>query len=77
MTEFRSLRAPSISIFYFKYPRVQQIWWSSPLSGPKRFEYTEDGNLWFATQNGLSLVPLLAEELSHVLKTNIELKINE
>ena len=55
----------------------QQIWWSSPLSGPKRFEYTADGNLWFATQNGLSLVPLLAQELSHVLQTDIELEVEE
>lgn len=53
----------------------QQIWWSSPLSGPKRFEYAEDGGLWFATQNGLSLVPLLAQELSHVLKTEITLDV--
>ena len=54
----------------------RQIWWSSPLSGPKRFEYTEDGNLWFATQNGLSLVPLLAQELSHVMKTDIHLNVD-
>lgn len=55
----------------------RQIWWSSPLSGPKRFEYAEDGNLWFCTQNGLSLVPLLAQELSHVLKTHVELSVKD
>ena len=55
----------------------RQIWWSSPLSGPKRFEYDDsDGKpLWFATQNGLSLVPMLSQELSHVLKAEIELNV--
>jgi frataxin len=51
----------------------QQIWWSSPLSGPKRFEYAD--GLWFATQTGLALVPLLSQELSHVLKTPVELEV--
>ena len=55
----------------------RQIWWSSPLSGPMRFEYAADGKLWFATQNGLSLVPLLSQELSHVLKTEIELQLED
>jgi hypothetical protein len=44
-----------------------------------RFEYDDtsgqDTGLWYATKNGLTLVPLLAQELSHVLKTEIELDL--
>lgn len=42
----------------------RQIWWSSPLSGPKRFEH--DSGLWYATKDGLNLGSSLAEELQHV-----------
>jgi frataxin len=38
-----------------------QLWWSSPLSGPKRFEYQDE--CWCATQNGLALGPLLVQEV--------------
>lgn len=44
----------------------RQIWWSSPLSGPKRFEHLD--NVWCSTKDGLLLGPLLSQELSHVLK---------
>jgi frataxin len=42
----------------------RQIWWSSPLSGPKRFEFLEGA--WCSTKDGLALGPLLAQELRHV-----------
>ena len=42
----------------------RQIWWSSPLSGPKRFEYLEGA--WCSTKDGLTLGPLLVQELRHV-----------
>ena len=42
----------------------RQLWWSSPLSGPKRFEY--DNGLWYATKDGLNLGSSLTEELHHV-----------
>jgi frataxin len=42
----------------------RQIWWSSPLSGPKRFEYIEGA--WCSTKDGLTLGPLLVQELRHV-----------
>lgn len=77
----------SLSIDFNLSILLQQIWWSSPLSGPKRFEYDDsmddsndkgdtDGHVWFCTQTGLSLVPLLAQELSHVLKTEITLEVD-
>lgn len=44
----------------------QQLWWSSPLSGPKRFEYDDSDHIWFSTKDGLSLGPFLKQELRHV-----------
>lgn len=48
----------------------RQIWWSSPLSGPKRFEYCDDDNssssAWYSTKDGLALGPLLVQEVRHV-----------
>lgn len=41
----------------------RQIWWSSPLSGPKRYEYDEDDGFWFSTKDGLSLGPFLVQEI--------------
>jgi frataxin len=43
----------------------QQIWWSSPLSGPKRFEYDPESGEWFSTKDGLYLGPFLVQELRH------------
>ena len=48
-----------------KQTPTQQIWWSSPLSGPKRFEYLDE--TWCSTKNGLTLGPLLVQEIRHVL----------
>ena len=42
----------------------RQLWWSSPLSGPQRYEY--DDGAWFATQDGLSLGPKLVQEMRRV-----------
>jgi frataxin len=44
----------------------QQIWWSSPLSGPKRYEYDAKSGEWFSTKDGLYLGPFLVQELRHV-----------
>jgi frataxin len=50
----------------------RQIWWSSPLSGPKRFEYIEGA--WCSTKDGLTLGPLLVQELRHV-HPNLEIDL--
>jgi len=50
----------------------QQLWWSSPLSGPKRYEYEDD--IWISTKDGLALVPFLSQELSHILGETINLE---
>ena len=43
----------------------RQLWWSSPLSGPKRYEYDDDDQLWFSTKDGLTLGPFLVQEIRH------------
>ena len=53
----------------------QQLWWSSPLSGPKRFEYDDIQSMWLPTKEGKGLVDLLSEELSHILGETIELQV--
>jgi|UPI000581A4FA frataxin len=54
----------------------QQLWWSSPLSGPKRYEYDEADKLWFSTKDGLSLGPFLVQELRHVYPQLPDFEIN-
>lgn len=54
----------------------QQIWWSSPLSGPKRFEYEPESGEWFSTKDGLYLGPFLVQELRHCHKTLEEFEID-
>eukprot|EP00941_MAST-03F_sp_MAST-3F-sp1_P004184 g4184.t1 len=39
----------------------EQIWWSSPLSGPRRYEYK--GGKWTGTRDGNELLSLLISEL--------------
>lgn len=45
----------------------RQLWWSSPLSGPKRYEYV-DGE-WISTKDGLVLGPVLVQELRRIYPT--------
>jgi frataxin len=49
----------------------QQIWWSSPVSGPLRFEYTSAGH-WVSTRNASDrLVDMLRAEMADALGTDI------
>ena len=46
----------------------QQIWFSSPTSGPKRFEFNFDTSRWVSTRNGEDLLELLNSELLDINK---------
>ncbi|GJJ09435.1 hypothetical protein Clacol_003657 [Clathrus columnatus] len=59
-----------------KQPPNKQIWLSSPLSGPKRYDYLENNNSWTYTRDGKSLGTLLREELPSLLGTDLEIDIN-
>lgn len=51
----------------------KQIWLSSPLSGPKRYDLIlKDGGYWTYKHDGVSLHKLLQEEISKFVKIKIE-----
>lgn len=53
----------------------RQLWWSSPLSGPRRYEYDEDQGLWYFTRsdNVESLGEALKEEIHHIYQVDLQL----
>ncbi|KAK7463820.1 Mitochondrial matrix iron chaperone [Stygiomarasmius scandens] len=58
-----------------KQPPNKQIWLSSPVSGPKRYDYSESDGHWRYSRNNESLSELLNEELSKTLETPVELDL--
>lgn len=58
-----------------KQSATQQIWWSSPLSGPKRFEYSDGA--WWSTKDGLNMNSQLAQELQHFFPNAAPLALPE
>eukprot|EP01102_Stenamoeba_stenopodia_P000204 TRINITY_DN10170_c0_g1_i1.p1 TRINITY_DN10170_c0_g1~~TRINITY_DN10170_c0_g1_i1.p1 ORF type:complete len:237 (-),score=29.18 TRINITY_DN10170_c0_g1_i1:92-748(-) len=51
----------------------KQIWWSSPISGPKRFCFDLTQKRWVSTRDGQCLVSLLSKELTQLTKVHIDL----
>jgi len=47
-----------------------QIWLSSPISGPQRFEYDQDKDVWFNIRNSKNLLSILNEEFNKIIKDN-------
>ena len=47
-----------------------QIWLSSPVSGPQRFEYDLNSSTWKNNRNGKELYKILEEEINSLLKQN-------
>ncbi len=52
-----------------RMPPNKQIWWSSPLSGPLRFDF--DGKVWFNKQNIL-LSNILCKEWNELTKQRVD-----
>ncbi|XP_053641961.1 frataxin, mitochondrial isoform X2 [Cherax quadricarinatus] len=48
----------------------KQIWLSSPVSGPKRYDFVD--GVWIYKHSGVTLHHLLSQELSEILKTTID-----
>lgn len=55
-----------------KQPPNKQIWLSSPLSGPKRFDYDTGSKVWFYHRDGSTLDGLLNSELTQMLDRQVE-----
>ena len=49
----------------------RQVWWSSPLSGPLRFEYDPATQHWVTTRDKRELFALLAAEVYKVAGIDI------
>ena len=74
-----------------KQPPTQQIWLSSPTryahalwrytrltsSGPKRFDYDKEKDVWFTVKDGQTYVlhELLSQELSYVFGMPLEISL--
>lgn len=54
-----------------KQPPNKQLWLSSPVSGPDRFDLLEGG--WTSVRNGHRLLEVLQQELGHTLATTVDL----
>ncbi|KAM9990396.1 hypothetical protein ACTFIY_006425 [Dictyostelium cf. discoideum] len=51
----------------------RQIWWSSPLSGPKRFDYDSVQKRWVDNRDGTPLRQLLNSEINTLCKYDMEI----
>ncbi|KAG9128305.1 Mitochondrial chaperone Frataxin [Ceratobasidium sp. 392] len=60
-----------------KQPPNKQIWFSSPKSGPKRYDYDAEQNEWFYTRDNVTLRSLLEEELSAIFGKAIQVKVDD
>eukprot|EP01129_Flabellula_baltica_P011968 TRINITY_DN5335_c0_g1_i1.p1 TRINITY_DN5335_c0_g1~~TRINITY_DN5335_c0_g1_i1.p1 ORF type:complete len:181 (-),score=30.44 TRINITY_DN5335_c0_g1_i1:4-546(-) len=57
-----------------KQPHNRQIWYSSPISGPSRYNYDLNRKKWRCTRSGEYLDEVMSKELSSLLKTEIDLE---
>ncbi|MBW0538443.1 hypothetical protein O181_078158 [Austropuccinia psidii MF-1] len=55
-----------------KQPPNKQIWLSSPLSGPKRFDYDKTEECWFYNRDQSKLKELLCEEVTKETNGNLK-----
>uniref|UniRef100_A0A0D9V6I8 ferroxidase n=1 Tax=Leersia perrieri TaxID=77586 RepID=A0A0D9V6I8_9ORYZ len=51
----------------------RQVWLSSPMSGPSRFDWDASTNGWVYRRTGANLVQLLEKEISELCGTPVEL----
>ena len=53
-----------------KQPPNKQIWLSSPVSGPKRFDYNAANNKWVSLRDGSILGDIIRTELNEALNSS-------
>ncbi|KAG0145879.1 hypothetical protein CROQUDRAFT_658131 [Cronartium quercuum f. sp. fusiforme G11] len=58
-----------------KQPPNKQIWFSSPFSGPKRFDYDRNLAEWFYSRDDSRLIDLIRDEVSNALGDDHFIKI--
>ena len=55
-----------------KHAPNKQIWMSSPLSGPLRYDYDPAAGVWFYARDGHGLRAKLSEEVESLLGLSVE-----
>jgi frataxin len=55
----------------------RQIWFSSPQSGPQKFDYNQTRKAWISDRTGDELLSLLAGEVEAKINTKIEFQMEE
>ncbi|KAI8321765.1 Frataxin [Martensiomyces pterosporus] len=58
-----------------KQPPNKQIWLSSPVSGPERYDFDADQGAWFCRHKDESLGTLLSRELSKALAAEVKVPL--
>ncbi|EGX48093.1 hypothetical protein AOL_s00081g89 [Orbilia oligospora ATCC 24927] len=58
-----TLDTPNGTYVINKQPPNKQIWLSSPISGPKRYDWIEEERKWVYSRDKSTLSSLLAEEV--------------
>eukprot|EP00123_Amoebidium_parasiticum_P020326 comp4759_c0_seq1/m.897 comp4759_c0_seq1/g.897 ORF comp4759_c0_seq1/g.897 comp4759_c0_seq1/m.897 type:complete len:184 (-) comp4759_c0_seq1:62-613(-) len=53
----------------------RQIWLSSPICGPRRYDYHHKGNEWVYSHDGVAMHTLLSNELSKIFGKEIQVEI--
>lgn len=66
--------APGKTYVINKQPPNKQIWLSSPVSGPKRYDLI--GGKWITLRDNTSLTETLKKELDEELLCDVELSVN-
>nr|CCA26662.1 conserved hypothetical protein [Albugo laibachii Nc14] len=51
----------------------KQLWWSSPLSGPRRYEYNPKSKCWENTRDKTELKNLLKREIEEAIGATVRL----
>ncbi|KAF9778172.1 Frataxin [Thelephora terrestris] len=59
-----------------KQPPNKQIWLSSPISGPKRYDYSEEKDGWLYTRDSVALSDLLNGEIGQIVGRQVELGLD-
>ncbi|KAG5180934.1 hypothetical protein JKP88DRAFT_222642 [Tribonema minus] len=52
----------------------RQIWWSSPVSGPRRYEWDAAAEHWVNTRDGGDLAELLQREIRETTQLELDLE---
>lgn len=50
----------------------RQIWLSSPVSGPKRYDFVEEEECWIYKHDGRSVHELLQVEIPEIVKASVD-----